>query len=60
MEKKNRIIILIFILILVGVIVFVFINNRAEAPTSEKSPAQFRGPTGEPYMKGPTTPHPGF
>lgn len=58
MEKKYRLILLVFILLLVGVIVFVFINNPAEAPTNEKSPIQFKGPVGEPYVKGPTTPPP--
>jgi|GEM_PF-2613941 len=54
MEKKNKLILLIFILLLVGVVVFVFINNRVEAPT------KFKGPVGDPYVKGPITPPPGF
>ncbi len=58
MEKKSRIIVLIFILLLAGIIAFVFISNRAEAPTGEKSPIQFKGPEGEPYVRGPITPSP--
>lgn len=49
---------MIFILLLIGVIVFVLISNRAEAPTGEKLPVQFKGPTEEPHVKGPTTPPP--
>jgi len=60
MEKKKRLLLLIFIILLVGVIVFVFINNHVEAPTGEGSSVQFKGPVGEPYVKGPTISPPGF
>ncbi len=57
-EKRKKMFVLFLLLVLVGIIVFVLISNRAEAPTEEKSSVQFRGPVGEPNVKGPTTPIP--
>lgn len=55
MKKSLLIIVTVIVIVFLVFIVLTFMSKNAEAPVKT-----FKGPIGEPYIKGPTSSPPGF